>query len=95
MKVCCRCKQELPLEAFGKDKSKQDGLNLKCKQCNRATTNASLKKYPETRKAWRKANPDYQKVWHEAHPGYQKAWHEAHPGYYKNYRKKKLNESIY
>lgn len=32
-KVCSKCKRELPIEMFCKDKSKSDVLNIYCKQC--------------------------------------------------------------
>lgn len=33
-KVCPRCGKELPLDAFGKNKSTKDGLNPLCKNCD-------------------------------------------------------------
>lgn len=33
MKRCSRCKQELPLGMFGKNKAQKDGLNNECKTC--------------------------------------------------------------
>lgn len=32
-KVCPKCKRELPISRFNKDKSKSDGLNSRCKEC--------------------------------------------------------------
>ena len=34
-KICCRCRKELPLNMFNKDKSKNDELNIYCKECSR------------------------------------------------------------
>lgn len=39
-KVCTKCKQELPLEAFGKHKRTKDGLRCACKECERIYTDA-------------------------------------------------------
>lgn len=33
IKICSRCRKELPLNMFGKNKSKSDGLNIYCKEC--------------------------------------------------------------
>ena len=33
-KICCRCKKELPLDMFYKDKSRNDGLCCCCKKCS-------------------------------------------------------------
>jgi hypothetical protein len=45
-KRCCRCKQELPVTEFHKDRTKKDGLNGMCKEC----TKRQNKKYYEERK---------------------------------------------
>ena len=34
-KKCTKCKQELDLLEFWKDKSQKDGLNVRCKACDR------------------------------------------------------------
>lgn len=34
-KVCSKCKKELPIEMFHKDKSKSDGLHNYCKECQK------------------------------------------------------------
>lgn len=39
-KHCNKCGRDLPLEAFGRDKSRHDGLQRSCKECLRAYTNA-------------------------------------------------------
>jgi hypothetical protein len=33
-KICSKCKEELPLENFGKHKSERDGYASRCKKCN-------------------------------------------------------------
>jgi len=33
MKICSKCKRELPEEAFRKDKSIKDGLRSECRDC--------------------------------------------------------------
>lgn len=32
-KVCSKCRKELPLNMFCKNKNKSDGLNIYCKEC--------------------------------------------------------------
>lgn len=34
-RCCTRCKQTLPIHAFGRDKSRKGGINPRCKPCNR------------------------------------------------------------
>ena len=43
-KVCSRCKRELPLTEFSKDKNKKDKLHSTCKQCERQSL---IDKHPE------------------------------------------------
>ncbi len=33
MKTCCTCEKDKPAEGFGKNKTMEDGLSRKCKQC--------------------------------------------------------------
>lgn len=39
-KVCSKCKRELPIEKFGKNKNATDGLQWYCKECARAYFNS-------------------------------------------------------
>lgn len=34
-KICSKCKRELPIEMFSKDKSEIDGLKYRCKDCDK------------------------------------------------------------
>jgi len=38
MKRCGTCKEEIPIESFGKDKRAKDGLSYRCKPCDRKWT---------------------------------------------------------
>lgn len=38
MKTCGRCESDLPVSAFGVDRSRADGLTLYCRECNRIKT---------------------------------------------------------
>jgi hypothetical protein len=49
MKICCKCKQSLPLENFGKRSLSKDGLSPACILCKRAYDNKHYKTSP-TRK---------------------------------------------
>lgn len=33
-KLCCMCKDELPCRSFSKDRTKEDGLAVRCKSCD-------------------------------------------------------------
>ena len=44
MKVCSKCKRELPLSAFGKRTDSKDGLHYMCREChNQHQRNYSVK----------------------------------------------------
>lgn len=47
-RICPQCKQDLPLDAFCRNKSKPGGLTSYCRACEREKT-----------RRWRAANPDY------------------------------------
>lgn len=60
---CSTCKEMLPREAFGNEKTSR-GFSYRCTQCERAR-NGKQREDPETRErrrlatiAWREANPD-------------------------------------
>lgn len=69
-KTCNKCGQVLSLELYGKDKNSKDGLQYRCKICNRK---AAKKQYHSNPEHWREysknryhSNPEYFKqVAHE------------------------------
>ena len=50
-KLCCTCKQEKPVEEFGKLTASKDGLAIRCKECFRRLSKESAQRNPEARKA--------------------------------------------
>jgi hypothetical protein len=46
MKKCTTCKETKELLEFGKDKSRSDGLNAKCKECDRSNHKAKRRADP-------------------------------------------------
>ena len=44
MKTCARCKRELPVGQFSKDKSRNHGLAIYCKQCSHELYEANKKR---------------------------------------------------
>ena len=81
-KICSKCGRELPLECFGKHKSRKDGLQSYCKDC--------FKQYradnAEYFKQWRADNLEYMKQYNkqwraehaEARKQYMKQWYAEH-----------------
>lgn len=51
MKHCPKCKRDLDLENFCKDRARKDGLACWCKNCNRIGNAASAKKHPDSVRA--------------------------------------------
>ena len=62
MKVCTKCGQQKPLDAFRKQSSTKDGLKYHCKECDNKTAksyyNKNKKKIVEKVKEWQKNNPN-------------------------------------
>ncbi len=44
-KKCCVCKNDLPLDKFSKNKSRPDGLQTRCKACDKEYQNTTKKEY--------------------------------------------------
>ncbi len=65
MKKCNKCKITKKLSDFSKNKSKKDGLNYWCKECQyEATRKWRAENYDKVkiqRERWKKENPDYGK----------------------------------
>jgi len=65
MKICITCKQELPLEQFSKDKTKKDGLQCVCKQCNKQYLKQYYQEnsehFKQYNKQWKQDNPERHK----------------------------------
>ncbi len=61
-KPCGRCKVHKPFDAFSKDRTNKDGLNLYCRACElirqRVYTEANQEKISERNKVRRAANPE-------------------------------------
>lgn len=76
MKVCSKCREEKPLEAFHNDKAKRDGKGSACKPCNAIRLAEWVKLNPEkarqSRRKWAEANPDKLsaaiKSWQKSNP---------------------------
>jgi len=90
-KRCQKCSLTKPLNQFYRNKSKTDGRQGQCKNCdrhqNKAWKQANPEKVAANRKAWYLANRERQaasgKAWRVANPekvdAYAKAWAQANP----------------
>ena len=87
LKICSKCRRELPLSSFTAIKSKSDGLSLYCKECS-----------SNYNKEWRKKNHDrnnetqkryQQKVLGKHQKEYKKKNHEAYVLNRRKYRAEK------
>lgn len=61
LKRCGKCKQEMPVWMFGKDRSRSDGLYNRCKPCHRAGSKKWNSENPQKAYEWRAANKDRMK----------------------------------
>lgn len=58
IKTCPACEIAKPVSAFHRDKSRKDGLCVKCKVCVRAYYDQTRDVQIATTRAWQKAHPD-------------------------------------
>lgn len=92
-KRCSSCKQTLPVTAFGKNRSKRDGLKCYCKACCKArrTTPETKAKRAAYDRQWRQDNPDYAKRYRkdnaERIAEYKKQYRKDNSEYLKKYHK--------
>lgn len=56
LKYCCVCKNDLPLDMFYKNKARPDGLQNRCKICDKTYQNTTKKNYN------RKYSREYQRL---------------------------------
>lgn len=95
MKICSKCKIEKEFEAFYKNKTRKDGLNVECKQCcadrqrlNKEKTNAKTARW---RRAHKEEHNAAVRSWRKRYPERQakssKIWRDNNPDYEKNRKK--------
>src|SRR5579871_4819767 len=74
MKTCTKCKRDLPLSAFRKDRTKRDGLCSWCTSCsvaaNRKNRALDPQRYQAILRSWRERNPDYSVDYYRQHREY-------------------------
>lgn len=99
LKTCSKCKQELPVTAFHKNRSRPDGLRTYCKFCHCATNRKWSNENPEKVRATRKIcvnnNPEKYRItkesWKKANlekvTNYKRKWEKNNP------EKTRLNQS--
>ena len=67
MKICIMCGTEKPFDQYSSDKSRKDGLNNKCKECDRKKVRAYYKKHAKEMnrysRQWYKDNIDRVRKW--------------------------------
>lgn len=81
-KRCCHCKRYRMVGDFWRNKSRGDGLQPACKECEYERKKEYMKEYMKKYlPGWRFQNPNYFVEWHKSHPNHYKDWVQAHPLY--------------
>lgn len=94
MKRCGRCRRELSVSLFSKDRNRKDGLQNKCKECQRKAR-PSRERQTETVRLWRKSHPGRSaascRKWHKKHRSKRlasmKIWQKTNGNSYKALKK--------
>lgn len=110
-KSCCRCKSILSLTSFNKDKQNKDGLQRRCRLCNREVNQLDYQKHQQSRlqkdAKYRAENPEKTKKaikkWatnnKEKLAQSSREWFKKHPEYSAhlrhNRRAMKLQNGVY
>ena len=66
-KKCGRCKRELPIDMFYKNKSEKDGLSWHCKDCSKEIAFARKDKIKKYNEEHRKEKSIYNKRYNDKH----------------------------
>ena len=72
LKVCLGCKQSKLGAEFSKDKLQKDGLQPRCKTCNKEYRQHNKGRIEDYAKEYRFQRPEYGRDWRLAHPEYDK-----------------------
>ena len=85
-KICTKCKRELPLDRFQKDRQKRDGLACQCKDCKAEYARQYVIDHREERRAYKKKYgeekkhrlADERKQYRDAHKEDMRIYHKKH-----------------
>lgn len=96
MKLCTKCRRELPETEFYKSKQQKSGLKPWCKKCSVKDTVRWQKENPEKHKEksakWQKENPKKRIIscakWYEKNPTHKKEWREQNPFKWRDHNKR-------
>ena len=80
-KVCAKCAETKPLEAFSKSRAARDGLQGTCRECAKMWREQNRERVRETARKWKAANPAadrrYKKTYREKHPEAAREYRQA------------------
>lgn len=83
-KICCRCKIDKPIIEFAKDKYAKDGLQFKCRLCDKEYQQANKEVLAEKRKIYNNSRKEklriYQQLNKEKIAKYLKEYHNTPKG---------------
>ncbi|QDP47316.1 MAG: hypothetical protein Unbinned4388contig1000_35 [Prokaryotic dsDNA virus sp.] len=105
-KKCAKCKKVKDFSEFSKSKRAKDGLQCRCKVCDKDYRDANIESRMKANKAWNEANKDkvaaHRKTWREANREKIAAWREANIGtekshdYFRSYHKeRRLSDPLF
>lgn len=87
IKVCSRCKQELPFEMFSSDSTTKTGLSAFCKECQKEQRSRRKDKIDKWFDENREYVKEYQHEYSKTHATEKKAYNDEHKEYFKQKRK--------
>ena len=87
-KRCTKCNRELPIECFGNNKTKKDGLQSWCRECSNGYSQTYNKTHKEHYKQYYKANKQHRNQ-------YDKEYYKQFKGYYLYIIQDKNNKIVY
>lgn len=87
IKVCSRCKQELPFEMFSSDSTTKTGLSAFCKECQKEQRSRRKDKIDKWFEENQEHVKEYRHEYSKTHSAEKKAYNDANKEYFKQKRK--------
>ncbi|NOR84505.1 hypothetical protein GQ473_00160 [archaeon] len=84
-KICSKCGIEKDLDAFSNNKTRKDGKQHQCRDCNKQYSDTHKEEIKLNNAKWIKEHPNYYNQYQKDNPEYRKQYRETHKEEIKQY----------
>ena len=94
IRICSKCKKELPLDMFAKDSTKKYGLSALCKDCQKEQRKQRKPKIDQWFEETQERVKEQRKQYSQEHAEEKRAYNQANKEYFKQKRKEYEKQNI-